>query len=96
MAKAIALFVGYSSNGNPIEVAQRADGVYFWREYCWNGFGRTWSKWLAYTNEVTFVTEGENQYTGEKFAIEAGKVMAWGWNTLTRCVAEKISYRLPN
>lgn len=96
MAKAISLFSGMASNGAHIEVAERADGAYFWREYGWNGFGQGWSKWTELSTPIVFITEGTNQYTGETYAIEKGSAIEWGFNTLAKCKAEKITYRLPN
>jgi len=35
MAKANRLYSGHNSYGRAIEVAERTDGVLFWREYRW-------------------------------------------------------------
>lgn len=47
MAKAIKLYSGNNSCGTPVEVAQRADGVWFVRFREYNGYGMGWSKWSA-------------------------------------------------
>ena len=97
MAKAISLYTGVASNGMAMEVAQRTDGAWFFREYGWNGFAMGWTKWTAISSDkIQFITESENQYTGEKYSIENGEVMEWGFNRLNKCKAEKITYRLPN
>ena len=92
MAKAIAAYEGSDSVGRMVEVAQREDGVFFSRQYGWNGYGNVWSKWIE--TEVTFQTHGTNVYSGEQYEHEVPK-MSWGFKTLQK-MKETPRFRLPN
>jgi hypothetical protein len=90
MAKAISLYSGYDSVGRSIQLAEREDGKWFWREYGWNGYGQGWSKWASYGKEPEFPARIANK-------VEAGgdipewieipedrrrNRVSWGWGTL--------------
>jgi hypothetical protein len=60
MAKARRLYSGYDSYGRAVEVAERTDGVWFCRDYGWNGYRKTWSAWRAYGKVPTFPVRVRN------------------------------------
>ena len=96
MAKAIKLYTGRDSRNTPVEVAQRNDGVWFYRQRQFNGFGVTWTKWTMHSN-VKFPTKGTNHYTGEDYFIppeEQENKIEWGWSTLAK--SNEFVRRLPN
>lgn len=94
MTKATQAFFGNDSTGRAITVAQSVTGEWFMREYSFNGYAMAWTKWAVMPVAPTFKTKGFNQYSGEEYTIENGKVMEWGFSTLNK-VEGKISYRLP-
>ena len=95
MSKAKIVYGGSDSAGRGIEVAQRVDGVWFSREYSWNGYGMGWSKWAELKKVPGFLTQGTNAYSGESYPIEYGEVMSWGFSTLSR-YSSAPKYRLPD
>lgn len=94
MAKATRAFFGTLSNGVATEAAQREDGKWFRRFYEFNGYTKAWTKWAEFT--PSWITESENQYTGEKIAHAAETIMSCGFNRMTEILGTKLSYRLPN
>ena len=92
MAKAIAAWDGTDSLGRNVEVAKREDGVFFSRQYGWNGYGNQWSKWIE--TEVTFQSHGTNAYSGERYELETPRI-SWGFKSL-REMNEVPRFRLPN
>lgn len=92
--KAIRLFFGNDTYGRGIEVAQGADMSWFSRVREFNGYAVAWSRWQEYKPE--WVTETENQYTGERSTVEEGRIMAWGFQRLKECAKENMPrLRLP-
>ena len=79
--KAQRFFSGNDTFGHSIEMAQSKSGKWYSREYGFNGYGKAWSKWAAYDEEVTFETHGVNQYSGESFEYEK-PVLMWGFNKM--------------
>lgn len=102
MAKAIRLYSGHDTYGCRIEMAERADGVWYWREYHWNGYGMGWSKWASYGKVPTFPSQVRNlceigngpEFTDIPEEHRANRV-DWGFNTL-RIVPGPHRVRLPN
>lgn len=103
MAKAISLYSGWDTYGRPVELAEREDGEWFWREYGWNGYGRGWSKWADYGKEPTFPAKLVNKTeagsgTPEEIEIpeaERRNQVEWGWNLL-RLLPGPYRVRLPD
>lgn len=96
MAKAIKIFIGTDTFGRGVEVAQRADGVYFERHQFDNGrYGLSTTRWSVH--EPSFITEGVNAYSGEPFKYES-PVMTWGFQNLREFDNSNGEYnvRLPN
>lgn len=94
MAKATCAFFGSDSFGRSVEVAQSVAGVWYSREYAFNGYAMAWAKWAKLDKAPTYMTEGENKYTGEKYTIESGKVLNWGFSSLTK-YDQTPKFRLP-
>ena len=46
MAKALQVFTGTDSYGRYSEYAEREDGVWFCREYAYNGYGMALGRWF--------------------------------------------------
>ena len=93
MSKASRVFYGNDSTGRPVEVAESVDGKWFCRFFEFNGFAKAWSKWTL-CDTPTFKVRGKNVYTGEEYVIENGRVLNWGFISLT--IFEKVPrYRLP-
>ena len=92
MAKAIAAWSGSDSVGRSVEVAKRDDGVFFSRQYGWNGYGNQWSKWVE--TEVTFQTHATNAYSGEQVALDTPR-LSWGFGYLD-AMSVVPRFRLPN
>lgn len=63
MAKAIAVWTGTHTSGTHTEVAMRDDGVYFTRDYGFNGYGKGWSAWSV-DREQEHVPAGERMPYG--------------------------------
>ena len=80
--KSVAVFTGVDSACRSVEQAYRADGVAFGRDYRFNGYGMSWSKWYKLDNHVTPLAD----------ALATGCV-DWGFKTLRggQCDA----YRVP-
>lgn len=102
MAKANRLYSGYDSYGRVIEVAERNDGVWFWREYGWNGYGNTWSKWEACGTLPHFPAKVRNmcEYANSPEYVEIPEEdranrIEWGFNVF-RIVSGPYRLRLPN
>jgi hypothetical protein len=102
MAKANRLYSGHDSYGRAIEVAERTDGVWFWREYRWNGYGMGWSKWKAYGKVPTFPARIRNmcEYADAPEYVEIPEEdranrIEWGFNVL-RIIPGPYRVRLPN
>ena len=100
MAKALRLYVGTDSRGTSIEVAERADGKWFMREYRFNGYGTGWSKWSSF-EDVSFRTSCTNAYSGEVYnytpeEIAEERQLQWGFNWLVKITEESLKIRLPN
>lgn len=89
MAKAQKVYMGHNTYGRTIQVAERQDGAWFWREYGWNGFGVGWSKWApteeppAHPERVRVVAEyaGAEEYAEIPEAERVHRV-EWGFTTL--------------
>lgn len=101
MAKADRLYRGHDSYGRAIEVAERIDGVWFWREYSWNGYGMGWSKWAALGELPTFPNKVRNmcEYADAPDYIEIpekerANCIEWGFNVL-RIIPGPYRLRLP-
>ena len=87
--KASVMYSGVDSTGRPINLAQGANGAWFWREYAWNGFGYAWSKWAKYEQEVIYPEKVKNnaEYSGaaEYIDIPEGdrrNQIEWGFKLL--------------
>ena len=102
MAKAQVLYAGSISSGLPVEAAKRADGVWFSREYGWNGYGRGWGKWKAmdwvpeHPKRVRYGVECADapEYVEIPEAEREDRI-EWGFANLAR-VPGPYSIRLPN
>jgi hypothetical protein len=94
MAKTILAFAGFDSTGRAVEAAQSVSGLWFWREYSFNGYAMAWSKWARLTTEVKYVTEGRNEYDDTVFQYPEGKFMEWGFKKLER-FEQTPKFRLP-
>ena len=102
MAKANKVYSGHDSYGRAIEVAERIDGVWFWRGYGWNGYGMTWGKWEALGEVPTFPTKVRNmcEYADAPEYVEIAEEdranrIEWGFNVF-RIVPGPYRLRLPN
>lgn len=101
MAKATRLYFGYDSYGRSIEVAERVDGAWFWRDYGWNGYGNAWSKWQphetpTFPSKVKCSIECANSPEYIEIAKEDRENrIEWGFNTL-KIVSGPHRLRLPN
>jgi len=92
MAKAIKFYTGNDTYGRGVDVAQRVDGVWFFRAEKETQWGVQMSKWKVY-QEPTWETHYTNEYDGKRYKYDEPE-MAWGFNTL-----KKLDYkgaRLPN
>ena len=91
MAKAQAVWSGTDTHGRYIEVAQNEAGKFFWREFGWNGYGNTWSKWAEYNKEkivhparIPCRAEYANAPEWIDIPEESRKNrIEWGFNTLS-------------
>ena len=80
MAKAVQIFAGNDSYGRPEEYAQRADGRWFTRHYCFNGYGMGMCRWFSSpTQDLADLIDGD--------------VMRYGFNPLRRTSPARL--RLP-
>lgn len=96
MAKAILAYVGDNSVGVDVQVAQSENGEWYYREWCFNGYAKCWSKWEKMTRTPNFVTHVENAYTGEIEEMEDKTArLEWGFSRLDR-LNERPKWRLPN
>lgn len=102
MAKAIKLYSGHDTYGRAVEVAERTDGVWFWREYRWNGYGLGWSKWADLGRTPVHPAKVRNmvEYADAPEFVEIPEGeriyrIEWGFNTL-RLVPGPYRLRLPN
>lgn len=82
---------GNDTYGRAVEVAERADGVFFARCYGWNGFGKAWSKWEVWSPD--WETRGVNRYTGEEVEY-AEPVLYWGFQRMSQFSGTP-NFRLP-
>lgn len=80
MAKADLTFSGIDSACRAIEAARRVDGQWYYRSYGYNGYGNSWSKWIALEDM-------------QKHILEDGR-LEWGFKTLAPLDLGNI--RLPN
>lgn len=102
MAKCKALWFGNDSTGHPIEVALSVDNVYFFRTYKFNGYQKTWSKWLKLNDdEVKHPIYYINAYDNEHYYWNDDKtpnfnIIEWGFTNLRGGMIEDCRYRLPN
>ena len=101
MAKAKGIYTGVDSYGRSVEVAQRVDGVFFFRQYGWNGFGNTWSKWQKVETEINHPAQVQclSEYAGAPDYVEIAEEdrhlrIAWGFNIL-RLAGTTPRVRLP-
>lgn len=101
MAKAVKLYEGHDSYGRTIQVAEREDGQWFWREWGWNGFGVSWSKWGS-ADKPSHPEKVRNmcEYADAEEYVEIPEDervhrIEWGFNTL-RLIAGPYKVRLPN
>jgi len=101
MAKANRLYSGHDSYGRTIEVAERIDGVWFWREYGWNGYGMGWAKWQALGEVPAHPAKVRNmcEYADAPEYVEIPEAeradrIEWGFNTF-RIVPGPYRLRLP-
>ena len=75
-------------------MAEREDGVWFFREYAYNGYGVGWSKWQQIeAPEMPTKVEGKVDGGPEFVDIPYGSAIYFGFNLLRRC--EGIRVRLP-
>jgi hypothetical protein len=100
--KAVKMYSGHDSVGRLIEVAKGVDGSWFHREYGWNGYGNTWSRWAALDSEPEFpskiMSRVECADSPEYIQIpeqERELRISWGFQTLT-IVPGTPRVRLPN
>lgn len=94
--KASKLFFGRTTFGHHIEVAEAINGIWYARQYGYNGYGKGWSKWSKLDEPLKPEYTGVNQYSGEKFTRDE-PVYYWGFNQLTQITDPKdITVRLPN
>ena len=66
MAKCINSYVGNDTYGRLVELAERTDGQYFFREYVYNGYGKGFTKWSKYTNDVVLDSNNDIEYGFQK------------------------------
>jgi len=93
MAKAIKAFYGTDTYGRHIERAESVSGLWFWREYAFNGYGKGWTKWAQEAETPTYTTQGTNKITGEEFEYDEPQLF-WGWNRMTQ-YTDTPRFRLP-
>lgn len=96
MAKAIRVFLGTDTFGRQVEVAQRADGIYFERHQFDNGsYGMATSKWEEH--QADFTTTFVNAYDGSQGTYDK-PVMKWGFQELKEFnnSNNEFKFRLPN
>ena len=82
---------GHDTFGRSVEIAERADGVFFGRVLEYNGFGKGWSKWFK--TKPSFTTHVINRYTDEEVELDEPR-MTWGFKPMNKFV-ETPRYRLP-
>lgn len=87
----IRAWYGHDTYGRSVQVAERADGVFFGRALEFNGFGKGWSKWFK--TEPSFMTHAINRYTDEEVKLEQPRMM-WGFRPMNEFV-ETPRFRLP-
>lgn len=83
---------GFNSLGEPVQLARRKDGVFFIREYRFNGYGKTWSRWEHFEDEVILNYVVKNYYDGSLSESENPRV-EFGFNDLE--YMGKGNFRLP-
>jgi hypothetical protein len=89
--KTVRAWSGYDSYGRSIEVAERLDGKFFWREYEYNGWGKAWSKWKEHT--PSFSNKTTNVYSDEVVYFDTPQLF-WGFNQMSPYVTVP-KFRLP-
>lgn len=95
MAKAIRHFICTDTMGQPVERAQREDGVWFARHTIPNGqFGNRICAWYKMDAEPEFHTHETNAYSGE--TVEVEPYMCWGFQKMHELTATPLRLRLPN
>lgn len=104
MAKLAALWEGRCSYGRPAQIAESESGKFFFREYRWNGYGRTWSKWKPTTPKFSTTRRVTKQgsfgtYTDEEprdqKSIDDRVAIDFGFSVLNRVFDGLPKYRLP-
>lgn len=101
MAKAKTIYSGYDSYGRAVEVAERVGGAWFWREYGFNGYRRSWSKWEPMeapefpAKIKSFVEFSDSPEYIEIPADQRKNRISWGGNTLN-IIPGPHRVRLPN
>lgn len=101
MAKAAKVYQGCDSYGRTIQVAERGDGQWFWREWGWNGFGVAWSKWCKADRPIHPTTvRNMAEYADAPEYVEVPECerlnrVEWGFNVL-RALAGPYKLRLPD
>ena len=70
-------FEGTNTYGRPVEVGVRQDGVAFYREYRYNGYGMGMTKWTMLDNYVHEPYHTMSVKYGKKTFIK------WGFNELS-------------
>lgn len=87
----VRAWYGNDTYGRSVEVAERADGVFFARSYGYNGYGRAWGKWAR--TAPTFKTHTTNRYSGEVVEYETPQLF-WGFNRMEQ-FSDTPRFRLP-
>ena len=96
MAKAIKVFLGTDTFGRQVEVALRADGVYFARHQIDNGcYSMATTKWEEHSAD--FTNTYVNAFDGNTYNYDK-PVMKWGFQELKEFdnSNNEFKFRLPN
>lgn len=100
MAKVSRLYVGCSSIGSDVEVAESVNGGWFMREKVKSPWGYKWSKWSNFKEPVMpskIRCRVECANAPEFVDVKVGKYIEFGFTELRLFEGgEKLGYRLPN
>jgi hypothetical protein len=89
------IYTGSDTYGRDVQLAQREDGVWFFRQYDYNGYGMVWCRWVEWKQEVTYTKSIVNVYDGSVTYFEEGYdgSVDFGFNKLKKFTGANI--RLP-
>ena len=89
------LYTGTNSYGVNVQLAKREDDVWFFRQYQFNGYGTSWSKWEHWNQLVEYTTQIINAYDGSitKMAEGYTDTIEFGFRKLAKVTTSKV--RLP-